>query len=289
METIYENAYAKLNLSLDVSRAREDGYHDMVMVMQTVSLCDELVIELRTGGTVRAETGLPYLPQDERNLAVKAAKIYFKQTGREDTGAMIRIKKRIPVGAGMAGGSADAAAVLRGLNRYFGYELDRETMLSLAEAVGSDVAFCLLGGTALAEGRGERLTPLKPLQGCRFVIGKPDFSISTPELFRALDRAKLHVHPDTAGMLEAIAAGDVRALCRRMYNVFEDVPDRRMKSIAEIKRKLFNRGAEGAIMTGTGSAVFGVFLEEAEAEAACEELKKGLSFACCAVPVGQLL
>lgn len=286
---IQEKAYAKLNLSLDVSRAREDGYHDMVMVMQTVSLCDELSIELREGEPVRAETGLPYLPQDDRNLAVRAARLYLNHTGRESLGARICMKKRIPVGAGMAGGSSDAAAALRGLNRYFGNELSREEMLALAEKTGSDVAFCLTGGTALAEGRGEVLTPLRALPECTFVICKPEYSISTPELFRALDREKLRIHPDTAGILEAIASGNIHALCRRMYNVFEDVPDRRIKNIGAIKQKLFNRGAEGAVMTGTGSAVFGVFTEEETAEAACIALKKEIPFVCTAKPVGTLL
>ena len=289
MNTITEKAYAKLNISLDVSKAREDGYHDMVMVMQTVSLCDELSITLDQTGVVRAEADLRYIPRDDRNLAVKAAKLYFAKTGREGTGAVIRIKKRIPVGAGMAGGSSDAAAVIRALSRNFGQELKKDEMMALAEQTGSDVAFCVLGGTALAEGRGEILTPLRDMPDCTIVICKPDYSISTPELFRAIDREKLRVHPDTAGILEAIQEGNLAQICRRMYNVFEDVPDRRMKIIGGIKTRLINKGAEGAVMTGTGSAVFGIFTDENTAKKACSAMAREVPFTCLAKPVGALL
>ena len=289
MNTITEKAYAKLNISLDVSKAREDGYHDMVMVMQTVSLCDELSITLDQTGVVRAEADLRYIPRDDRNLAVKAAKLYFAKTGREGTGAVIRMKKRIPVGAGMAGGSSDAAAVIRALSRNFGQELKKDEMMALAEQTGSDVAFCVLGGTALAEGRGEILTPLRDMPDCTIVICKPDYSISTPELFRAIDREKLRVHPDTAGILEAIREGNLAQICRRMYNVFEDVPDRRMKIIGGIKTRLINKGAEGAVMTGTGSAVFGIFIDENTAKKACSAMAREFPFTCLAKPVGALL
>ena len=289
MNTITEKAYAKLNISLDVSKAREDGYHDMVMVMQTVSLCDELSITLDQTGIVRAEADLRYIPRDDRNLAVKAAKLYFAKTAREGTGAVIRIKKRIPVGAGMAGGSSDAAAVIRALSRTFGQELKKDEMMALAERTGSDVAFCVLGGTALAEGRGEILTPLRDMPDCTIVICKPDYSISTPELFRAIDREKLRVHPDTAGILEAIREGNLAQICRRMYNVFEDVPDRRMKIIGGIKTRLINKGAEGAVMTGTGSAVFGIFTDENTAKKACSAMAREVPFTCLAKPVGALL
>ena len=289
MDTIYEKAYAKLNISLDVSKPREDGYHDMVMVMQTVTLCDDITIRLLESGPVTAGSNLRYSPGDDRNLAVKAAKLYLKKTGREQLGAKIHIQKRIPVGAGMAGGSSDAAAVLRGLNTAFGNELSRNDLMILAGETGSDVAFCLLGGTALAEGRGEILTPLRPFPDCFFVICKPEYSVSTPELFQALDKMKIRVHPDTQGLLEAVKTADLKQICRRMYNVFEDVPDRRMKTIAEIKRKLMNAGAQGAVMTGTGSAVFGVFRDENKAEKAAEGLGKEYPFSVTAVPKGMLL
>ena len=289
MDTIYEKAYAKLNISLDVSKPREDGYHDIVMVMQTVTLCDDITIRLLESGPVTASSNLRYIPGDDRNLAVKAAKLYLKKTGREQLGAKIHIQKRIPVGAGMAGGSSDAAAVLRGLNTAFENELSQNDLMKLAGETGSDVAFCLLGGTALAEGRGEILTPLRPFPACFFVICKPEYSVSTPELFQALDKMKIRVHPDTQGLLEAVKTADLKQICRRMYNVFEDVPDRRMKTIAEIKRKLMNAGAQGAVMTGTGSAVFGVFRDENKAEKAAEGLGKEYPFSVTAVPKGMLL
>ena len=289
MNTIYEKAYAKLNISLDVSKPRGDGYHDMVMVMQTVTLCDDITIRILESGSVKASSNLRYIPGDDRNLAVKAAKLYLKETGREQLGVKIHIQKRIPVGAGMAGGSSDAAAVLRGLNTAFENELSQNDLMKLAGETGSDVAFCLLGGTALAEGRGEILTPLRQFPDCFFAICKPEYSVSTPELFQALDKMKIRVHPDTQGLLEAVKTADLKQICRRMYNVFEDVPDRRMKTIAEIKRKLMNTGAQGAIMTGTGSAVFGVFPDENKAVKAAEELGKEYPFSVTAAPKGTLL
>jgi 4-diphosphocytidyl-2-C-methyl-D-erythritol kinase len=161
--------------------------------------------------------------------------------------------------------------------------------MKLAGETGSDVAFCLLGGTALAEGRGEVLTPLRPFPDCCFVICKPEYSVSTPELFQALDRMKIRVHPDTQGLLKAIEAADLKQICRRMYNVFEDVPDRRMKTVAEIKQKLMNAGAEGAVMTGTGSAVFGIFQDENTAESAARLLRKEYLFSVTAIPKETLL
>ena len=288
MREIQEKAYAKLNISLDVTGRRPDGYHDMVMVMQTVSLCDRLKISLDDSGSVRARTNLHFIPGDERNLAVKAANCYFDAIGRAGQGAMIEIEKNIPVGAGMAGGSTDAAAVLRGLDRLYGGRLGREALTELAAGVGSDVAFCVAGGTALATGRGEKLRPLPDMPPCSFVICKPDFSISTPELFRKLDQISLRAHPDTAGIIKALEQGQLRELCRRMYNVFEDVDDRRMRTVYEIKSILLDEGALGAIMTGTGSAVFGVFPPEGRAERAVAALERDYGFACRASAVGCL-
>ena len=287
--TVSEKAYAKLNISLDVTAKRDDGYHDMLMIMQTVSLCDELTITPEKSGVVHAVTGLPYVPGDKRNLAVRAALKFLELVGDEGRGMKIAIRKNIPVGAGMAGGSADAAAVLRALNRAYGGPLTPEQLCAAGETVGSDVAFCLRGGTYLASGRGEILTPLPPLPPCRFVICKPEFSISTPELFRKLDASRLSCHPDTEGLLAALEAQDLGGLCRRMYNVFEDVDDRRMRTIRAAKGALLDHGALGAVMTGTGSAVFGVFLDEASAKAACDALTGEYRFCCVAEAVGPLL
>ena len=288
MREITEKAYAKLNLSLDVTGRRADGYHDLAMLMQTVSLCDELRLRFRDDGQVRANSNLRYIPGDERNLAVRAALRYLEAAGESGQGLQIDLRKEIPVGAGMGGGSADAAAVLRGLNRLYGDRLDRRELETLAQQIGSDVAFCVAGGTALAEGRGEILTELAPMPDCWFVICKPNFSISTPELYKKLDTAPVRIHPDTAGLLAAVAAGDLKALCRRMYNVFEEIGDRRLQTVREIKGRLLDHRALGAMMTGTGSAVFGVFEEEARARAACEALRREVKFCCTAKPVGRL-
>ena len=282
-------AYAKLNISLDVTARRPDGYHDMLMLMQTISICDELTIQPERDGLVHAVTSLPYVPGDKRNLAVRAALKFLELVDDGERGMKISLRKSIPVGAGMAGGSADAAAVLRALNRAYGDPLSARELCAAGEEVGSDVAFCLLGGTALASGRGEILQPLKALPPCAFVVCKPDFSISTPELFRKLDEAKLSCHPDTEGLLDALEKGDLDGLCRRMYNVFEDVPDRRMRTIRAAKGALLDCGALGALMTGTGSAVFGVFRDAAAAEKACETLKREYRFCRTAEAVGALL
>ena len=286
---VTEKAYAKLNISLDVTARRNDGYHDMLMIMQTVSLCDELTITPERDGLVHALTSLPYVPGDRRNLAVRAALKFLELVGDEERGMKIAMRKSIPVGAGMAGGSADAAAVLRALNRAYGAPFTTEELCAAGETVGSDVAFCLRGGTALASGRGEILQPLPPLPPCCFVICKPDFSISTPELFQKLDGAKLCCHPDTEGLLAALKAQDLDALCRRMYNVFEDVPDRRMRTIRAAKGALLDCGALGALMTGTGSAVFGVFRDRKAADTARAALAGEYRFCCTAEAVGSLL
>ena len=286
---VTEKAYAKLNISLDVTARRDDGYHDMLMIMQTVSLCDELTITPERDGLVHALTSLPYVPGDRRNLAVRAALKFLELVGDEERGMKIAMRKSIPVGAGMAGGSADAAAVLRALNRAYGAPLTTEELCAAGETVGSDVAFCLRGGTALASGRGEILQPLPPLPPCCFVICKPDFSISTPELFQKLDGAKLCCHPDTEGLLAALKAQDLDALCRRMYNVFEDVPDRRMRTIRAAKGALLDCGALGALMTGTGSAVFGVFRDRKTADTARAALAGEYRFCCTAEAVGSPL
>lgn len=285
---IREKAYAKLNISLDVGARRPDGYHEMSMVMQTVSLCDELTVARTDDGRISARSNLRFIPSDERNLAVKAARVFLDAAGIERQGLLLTLRKRIPVGAGMAGGSSDAAATLRALNAMYGGHFTVAELETLAQQVGSDVAFCVAGGTALAKGRGEILEPLPPLPDCRIVICKPEFSISTPELFRKLDSAPLRHHPDTAGILEALERGDLRAICRRMYNVFEDVGDRRMRTVAQIKSRMLDYGALGSIMTGTGSAVFGIFTDETAAKAACAALEEDYRFACVAEPVGRI-
>ena len=272
---IEESAFAKLNLSLDIVSRMSSGYHNMKMVMQGVTLSDDVTIECGKGSGIVTETNLSYVPRDGRNIASRAADVFFSHTGITGYFTHIRIHKRIPVCAGMGGGSSDGAAVLRGLNRMFGAGLDEKTLCDLAGTIGSDVPFCVAGGTALAEGRGDRLRSLRPLPECYIVICKPFFSISTPELFSKINCGKISRRPDTIGMLHAIELGDLGGVARRMYNVFEDVLQRHPKEIESIKARLLQLGALGSVMTGAGSAVFGIFSDKTAAENAFLEMRGG--------------
>lgn len=281
-------AYAKLNLSLDVLGRIDGDYHALRMVMQSASLCDTLTLELRGNGEVTLETNFDFLPSDKRNIAVRAAQEFFRETGMEGAGAHIRIEKRIPVGAGLGGGSADAAAVLRGLNALTGERFSRERLAEWGLRLGSDVPYCVGGGTMLAEGRGEKLSPLPPLPDCGIVICKPPFSLRTPDLFARIDARRSRIHPDTEGLTEALREGDLPGAARRLYNVFEDVLPPRCGEIADIKRALLDAGALGAAMTGTGSAVFGLFADAGAAEAARARLGERYRECFTAAPVGEI-
>ena len=272
MEILRAKAHAKLNLSLDVLSGREDGYHDLCMIMQSVALHDDLAIHLNRTGEFAAQTNRAYLPNDERNIALKAAKVFLRETGNEGYGAFIAMRKRIPVCAGLGGGSSDAAAVLRALNRYFKTGLTQLELEQMGLQLGSDVPYCIAGGTMLAEGRGEILTPLAQLTETDVVICKPNFPISTPELFSRIDSRSSRCRPDTAGILLALERGDVKGLSQRMFNVFEDVLDRRANDINSIKSMLLGFGAYGAAMSGTGSAVFGIFPDSVTARSAANTL-----------------
>ena len=274
MDSVSERSKAKLNLSLDVLSRREDGYHDLKMVMCSVEVWDDVTVELRRDGVCRAESNYPWLPGDQRNLAVKAAQAFFDALGEPNPGVTVRMKKRIPVGAGMAGGSANAAAVLRALNRLCQAGMTADELRRIGLTVGSDVPYCVEGGFALAMGRGEILTPLPSLPACHVVVAKPSFSVSTAELFHRLDASPLKTHPDTAGLLSAMENGDLPGMARRMYNVFEDVLPRASAEIRTIRSRLLDKGALGAVMTGTGSAAFGIFDQREAAEAAWSELRR---------------
>lgn len=272
MDSTKEAARGKLNLALDVLSKRPDGYHDMCMVMQTVDFGDELSISLRQDGKITVAVGWHYLPTDERNIAVKAARAFFERLGESGVGADISIEKKIPVCAGMGGGSADGAAVLRALNRLTGEPFTLAQLENLAEGLGSDVPFCVAGGTVLATGRGEILEPVSPLPDCFIVICKPRFSVSTPELFARLDTLPRKLRPDVNGMLGCLERGDLRGTAQRMFNVFEAALPTGAEAVSGIKRTMLDQGAMGAVMTGTGSAVFGVFGRETQARDACERL-----------------
>ena len=272
MNTIKEKAWAKLNISLDVLSKREDGYHNLLMIMQSCGLYDDIEVGLLTDASFRVSSNVNYIPNDERNLAVKAAKEFFAATGETAYGTDIKITKRIPVCAGLGGGSADAAAVLRALNMLTGSGFSAAELREIGLRLGSDVPFCVEGGTALAEGRGELLTPLPELPGCHIVICKPDFAISTPMLFELIDCDKLRHRPDTDGLIQAMIAGDLQGTAKRMYNVFEDTLPRRFGEVGVIKVKLLDYEALGAVMSGTGSAVFGIFGDPLKAQNAYEKL-----------------
>lgn len=285
MPTLTVPAYAKLNLSLDVLGKRPDGYHELRMVMQSVSLADELTVAAGPGRGITLRTNLSYLPGDARNLAAIAARRFLEHTGLE-LAVDISLRKRIPVCAGLGGGSSDAAAVLRALNELAGTGLSPGSLARIGEKVGSDVPFCVLGGAALAEGRGERLTPVQPLPPCTVVVCKPPFAISTPALFGALAGRKLRRRPDTQGLLDALAGRDLTGAARRMYNVFEDVlPPRQGRSVAEIRNRLVGLGALGACMSGTGPTVFGLFDDTGAAEQAARDLRGDYSDVFVTTPV----
>ena len=274
MASVTVEAPAKLNLTLDVLGKREDGYHEMKMVMQSVSLADTLTLEETPGEGIALFSNLSFLPTDGRNLAVVAAREFEKAAGCKMGHLEIRIQKRIPVCAGTAGGSSDAAAVLRGLNELIGRRFSLVQLAGIGRGVGSDVPYCVLGGTALAEGRGELITPLPQLPACWVVMAKPGFSISTPELFAQFDGKKTRCRPNTEGVLTALEGGDLGGVARRMFNVFEEVlPFRKRERVEELKCLLLDHGALGACMTGTGPTVFGLFSEEAAAWEAYQELK----------------
>ena len=273
MTTITLPAYAKLNLTLDILGKRADGYHDLAMVMQSVSLHDDVTVTLTGKSGIVCRCGT--LPGDESNLAVKAAKAFFAALGIAPRGLAIDIEKRIPMQAGMAGGSADAAAVLHALRTLLAPELSTRALETIGQAVGSDVPYCVRGGTALAEGRGEKLTTLKNAPRFRVVVCKPDFPLSTPALFRRSDAVEITDRPDTEGMLQAIEEGDALGVSARVFNVFEAVLGVDEREVFTIKERLLSLGASAAAMTGSGPTVFGLFTDESKAKSAFDTLKTG--------------
>lgn len=273
MTTLYEAAYAKLNLTLDVLGKREDGYHDLQSVMQTISIRDDIEIDVGTGKPWRLLCSDETLPTDERNLAWKAADAFCRTMNRDPDGLEIRIVKRIPSGAGMGGGSADAAAVLRALNRHYGEPLSVLALAELGAQVGSDVPFCVLGGTAMVEGRGERLRKLPDMPDCIFVVCKPDFSVSTPELYEKIDRVAIPQRPDNRAMETALLAGDLGAVAENLCNVFDPVVTSEHLELNYIKSICHSYGALNQQMTGSGSAVFAILPNFEYAAVVCNMLK----------------
>ncbi|MDD3164676.1 MAG: 4-(cytidine 5'-diphospho)-2-C-methyl-D-erythritol kinase [Oscillospiraceae bacterium] len=273
MRTFTDRAYAKLNLTLDVLRRRPDGYHDMKMVMASCGLFDQLTLQLETAQPWSVSCASGAAPLGADNLCWKAADRFLRETDYRCDGLKIVLDKKIPMGAGTAGGSSDAAAVLRMLNRAYGAPFTTPELADFSAAIGSDVPYCVLGGTQLAEGRGEQLSRLSPLPEMQFLLCKPRFSISTPELFHAIDTEAAVYHPDTAAMLRAVSHGDAEQIAACLGNAFEPLAKRRFPVVSRILETMRLGGAMGAAMTGTGSCLFGVFAEQA-ACARCAELLK---------------
>ncbi len=258
---ITEHAQAKLNLSLDILGVRNDGFHEVEMILQSITLADEISFERSTVDDIQITVesseveGADLLPLDDNNLAVKAARIIFERYNLGG-GLNITLKKNIPIGAGLAGGSTDAAAALRAVNRLYNLNLSSDALCDLAKEVGSDVPFCIEGGTALATGRGERLTYLPPLSTIPIVLVKPQGSVATAWAYKNYDADPSPDHPDTLQLVEAIKIGDIKAVGELMFNVLERVTVKIHPSIVNIKQRLIDAGASAAVMSGSGPTVF---------------------------------
>lgn len=262
-------APAKINLTLDVTGKREDGYHNVKMIMETVSLYD--TINIKKSNKISLKCNLSYVPTDEKNIAFKAALLFFEKTGIKG-GADIDILKRIPVAAGMAGGSTDGAAVLKGLNKIYNLPLSREELYEIASKLGADVPYCIDGRPALAEGIGDVLTPLGNMPKTYVLLVKPNISLSTKWVYSQLDVNKISVRPDTEGAISDLQSGNIYALSKKLYNVLEEVSAEKYTVIKEIKDKMLELGALGSIMSGSGPTVFGIFDDEQKAKNAKNEL-----------------
>lgn len=266
-------AFAKINLGLDVIRRREDGYHEVRMIMQTIQMYDQLEMEKKNTPGIDLTTNLSYIPVNENNLVYKAAKLLMDQYHIRE-GVSIDLNKFIPVAAGMAGGSSDAAATLVGMNKLFHLGLSKEELMKIGVKIGADVPYCIMRGTALSEGIGEKLTPLSPMPSCYILIGKPGISVSTKFVYTNLKLNEHTKHPDIDGMLQALKQQDLRGITDRMENVLESVTVPAYPVIEEIKNHMKEHGALNALMSGSGPTVFGIFDDKKKAEFACEKLKE---------------
>lgn len=271
METIKLKALAKINLGLDVVRRREDGYHEVRMIMQTIHLYDKLELVRTKEPGVVITANLDFLPTDENNLIYKAAKL-MQDVFQIEEGIAVDLQKRIPVAAGMAGGSTDAAAVLYGMNELFHLGLKRQKLMELGVKIGADVPYCLMRGTALAEGIGEKLRSLPPMPKCAVLIAKPGIGVSTKFVYENLKLDKNTVHPDINGQIAAIRKGSLKDVAACMGNVLETVTISRYPVIDEIKRCMMENGAVNAMMSGSGPTVFGLFRDEDTAKEAYQEM-----------------
>lgn len=264
-------SYAKINLSLDVTGKREDGYHLLKMVMQSISLHDEIDIELKQESGVILTTDKPYIPVDDRNIAKKAADLFLRRIN-SDKGVKIHITKNIPVAAGLAGGSTNGGTVLRVLNKMFNYPVSEGELLELGLELGADVPFTMVGGTALCEGVGEKITQLKDFSDHTIVLVKPPFGISTSAVFKSLKIDMIRIHPETENLIEAIEKDDLDSAVLYMKNVLENVSLNKHPVLRKIKSELTRYGALTSLMTGSGPSVFGFFNDEMKSKWASEKM-----------------
>ena len=267
-------AYGKINLALDVLGRRDNGYHDVRMIMQTVGLHDRIELYRTKEPGIRLETNLFYLPNNEQNLAYRAAALLMEEFSVKE-GVSIQLKKFIPVSAGMAGGSTDAAAGLFGVNKMFGLGLSTGELMERGVTLGADIPYCLMRGTALSEGIGEKLSPLPPMPQCQVLIAKPGISVSTKVVYESLDAMKLAPsdHPDIDGMIDAIRSQNLREVAGRFGNVLELVTGERYPAISRIEQVMRDYGALGAMMSGSGPTVFGIFDDRSKLREATEALR----------------
>lgn len=271
---ILEKAYAKINLTLDVTGKLPNGYHSVKMVMQSVELHDDVILSEGSQTGIKIKSNLKFLPNDNTNLAVKAANAFFEYTKIQNPSLEIELVKRIPVAAGLAGGSSNAAAVLRGLNKMYNTNLSVDTLCEIGVKIGADVPYCIKGGSMLAEGIGEILTPLTKMPECFVIICKPDFSVVTAKVYAKMNGGDLPVHPDTNGMIHALEKADYDGICHRLYNVMEEVTGAEHEEISQIEDIMLECGCDGTVMSGSGPTVFGLFRDENKAKNAENNLKK---------------
>lgn len=272
MDSLTIKAYAKINLALDVVGRLPNGYHQVKMVMQTVGIYDELTLQRADSGIVLT-TDSGELPTDENNLIYKAVRLMQEKYGLQE-GVRIHLQKRIPIAAGMAGGSTDAAAAMKGMCKLFRLEASERELMSEAVKIGADVPYCVMGGTALAEGIGERLTALRPVPELTLLVAKPGVSVSTQEVYRRLDAVELKRHPDIDGMVNAIGEGNLQGVVERLENVLEKVTIPACPVIETIKQRMLELGARSSLMSGSGPTVFGVFPDRESAERACGQIEQ---------------
>lgn len=265
-------ALAKINLGLDVVRRREDGYHEVRMIMQTVQLYDRLDIKRTQEPGIQIQTNLSFLPVNENNLIYKAAKLLMDEFSITD-GVSVKLDKRIPVAAGMAGGSTDAAAMLIGVNRLFSLGLTKRELMERGVQIGADVPYCIMRGTALAEGIGEALSPLPPMVKCPVLIAKPSISVSTKFVYQNLKLDDTTIHPDIDRLIDDIKAKNLHDIAAHMGNVLETVTIPNYPVIDEIKKHMLSNGAVGAMMSGSGPTVFGLFDDEDTAKKAYKAMR----------------